>query len=191
MPTVTPAYLRLVAHRYVTDKDLLTRSVAMNHYLPLFDIKTNNRIAMFTAQIAHETGGFRWSHELGSPSYFAKYEPGTRIGKNLGNNTIGDGARYKGRGDLQLTGRFNYTMFHNWLLTKGYSPVVNVVKDPETLLDMPFRLLSALFYWEKHKLNRHCDTVDIKGLTKAINGGYNGLTDRTRLTNRLLGHPLV
>lgn len=66
--------------------------------------------AYMLATAAHETDKtMQPIHEYGGPSYFAKYDAGTRLGRILGNTAKGDGARFAGRGYVQLTGRANYT----------------------------------------------------------------------------------
>lgn len=51
-----------------------------------------------------KTGRFSSFIENGDLSYFDMYEPGTNQGNKLGNNIVGDGARFKGRGTIHLTG---------------------------------------------------------------------------------------
>ena len=64
-------------------------------------INTRLRIAAFLAQIGHESGSLVYSKELGGASYFAKYDGR----KDLGNTEPGDGAKFCGRGLIQVTGR--------------------------------------------------------------------------------------
>lgn len=69
--------------------------------------------AYLLATVKHETAGtFQPIDERGEPGYFKKrYGPTTPVGKNLGNHTLDDAARYHGRGYVQLTGRVNYHRF--------------------------------------------------------------------------------
>jgi putative chitinase len=68
-------------------------------------------------QLAYCLATFKWEtahtlqpiDEIGSDAYFNKrYGPQTKVGKTLGNTQLGDGARFHGRGYVQLTGRNNY-----------------------------------------------------------------------------------
>lgn len=69
-----------------------------------------NKLAYMFATAYHETAyTMQPIIERGNAAYFDKYEPGTKIGKMLGNTQKGDGALLKGRGYVQLTGRANYT----------------------------------------------------------------------------------
>lgn len=130
-------------------------------------INTPLRMAHFFAQIDHESGGFKWLKELGNDAYFQKYE----FRKSLGNTQKGDGARFKGRGFIQITGRHNYTV-----LSKDTK--IDYLNNPQWLEREADAMISALWFWNKNNLSAIADKDDILTLTKRINGGTNGLQDR-------------
>ena len=143
----------------------------INEWCDVFHINTPLRLAHFMAQVCHETNGLRCMRELGNPSYFRKYEEG-RLGKMLGNIMKGDGARYKGRGLMHITGRANYKAYQDSGYCKG-----DIMEHPE-LLEKPLGATkSGAWWWWNHGLNELADKDDV---AKRINGGTNGLTSRKR-----------
>lgn len=138
-------------------------------------INTRLRLAMFFAQIDHESGSFKYLKELGNDAYFSKYEGR----KDLGNTKKGDGLRFKGRGYIQVTGRFNYTQ-----ISKDLN--IDYFDNPEWLEREADAMISALWYWNKRNLNKYADVGDLKGATRVINGGYNGLADRQQKYDKYL-----
>lgn len=146
----------------------------INTYLDVFEINTPLRASHFIAQCTHETNGFKLLREVGKPAYFHKYEQG-KLAKALGNTQKGDGAKFRGRGLLMLTGRANYTAYMNSGFCKG-----DIVSNPE-LLEQPLGATkSGMWYWWKHGLNAVADKDDVVAVTKKINGGTNGLESRKK-----------
>lgn len=144
--------------------------------------------AHFTAQTAHECDRFNTTEEYAS----GKAYEGRR---DLGNTQRGDGVKFKGKGLIQTTGRYNTEAFFDWL-AEHYPALAKAANgDPEKLKEFPYAFLSAIFYWDTHNCARFAMRNDIKGLTKSINGGYNGLTERTTLFVRtslvLLGYNMT
>ena len=81
-----------------------------------FAIETPARIAAFVAQLAHESGQFRFMEEIWGPTPAQqRYEPLSTLAATLGNTETGDGKRFKGRGPIQITGRANYRRFGDLL----------------------------------------------------------------------------
>jgi putative chitinase len=124
------------------------------------------RFAHFFAQLAHESGGFRYMEEIASGQ---AYEGRA----DLGNTQVGDGKRYKGRGPIQLTGRANYREY-------GRRLGIDLESFPDIAAIPSLGILTACTYWTVKGLNALADADDILTITKKINGGTNGLDDRKR-----------
>jgi len=94
-----------------------------------------------------------------------------------GGVTSGDGWKYRGRGFIQLTGKENYQHLSN-------DTKIDFIKNPDLLLEEPNAILAALWFWNKKSINKYADKDDLKGVTKIINGGYNGLHERGLLLTK-------
>ena len=136
-----------------------------------FGINTQQRQAMFLSQIGHESGGMRYTVEIwGNTAAQISYEGR----KNLGNTQVGDGFKYRGRGLIQTTGRYNYEATAKAL-------GIDCVNNPDLLAEPENAARSAAWWWQSHNLNKYADADDCRGCTKVINGGYNGLEQRLAL----------
>ena len=135
-------------------------------------INTPLRRAAFLAQIAHESSELQDWVEQGARRYFNRYEPGTRVARNLGNTRRGDGYRYRGRGPVQLTGRDNYTR-------AGRALGLNLAANPDQVSQPSAGFRTAAWFWSTKGLNGFADRGDFRGLTQRLNGGLNGFSDRT------------
>lgn len=132
-----------------------------------FGITTLARQASFIAQIGHESGQLQYVRELASGDAYEGR-------KDLGNTSPGDGRRYKGRGLIQITGRANYAAC-------GVALSLDLLAQPE-LLEQPVNACrSAAWFWRTHGLNELADAGDQVKVTRRINGGTNGLAERTAL----------
>ena len=163
-----------------------------------FKIDTPVRLAHFLAQCAHESGNFKFMTEnlnysaKGLMGVFKKYFPTEAIAKQYerkpekiankvyasrmgnGDEASGEGAKFKGRGYIQLTGKQNYSAFNK---------VVDedILAQPE-LIATKYPLLSAAWFWDSRKLNALADggatNQVVTSITKKVNGGTHGLEDR-------------
>lgn len=162
-----------------------------------------SQVSHFFGQISHETGGFQiFSENLNYsapgllktfPKYFTADNVQEYAGKpekiankvysnrmSNGNEASGDGYRYRGRGSCQVTGRANYQAFSD------YMKAPSIMSNPNLVLEV-YAFDSALWFFDVNKLWSLCDKVDdasILAVTKKINGGQNGLTDRIEKTKK-------
>lgn len=141
-----------------------------------------NRVAMWCAQIGHESVGLKYMKEIGDAAYFAKYNNRSDLG-----NGPTDGPRYPGRGPIQITGRHNYRELSKWAASKGFVETPTFFEDhPEQLERYEYAFLGAVWYWTvaRPDINSLSDAGDVTTVTRRINGGQNGLGDRLARFNK-------
>jgi putative chitinase len=164
-----------------------------------FNITNNLRLAHFLAQCGHESGNFKAVSENlnysadGLKKIFGKYFPGnlnesyarqpekiasrvyaSRMGN--GDEASKEGFKFRGRGYIQLTGKANYTNFTKFIGE-------DCVSNPD-LVATKYPLASAGFFFDSNKLwsicDRGADDATVTAVTKRVNGGTIGLSDRIK-----------
>ncbi|EFR2684446.1 glycoside hydrolase family 19 protein [Salmonella enterica] len=191
--------MNILEFKAITD---LPKGLLMKWYEPLclamqeFDIYSKTDKAMFIAQTGHESGGFK--HVVESLNYTpialqqtfrtrispqqaellgrtnmhsAKQEAIANIvyGGRLGNNNHGDGWKYRGRGLIQITGLDNYRLC-------GKALNIDLVTSPQLLEESIYASRSAAWFYTMRGCSRYGD--DLVRITRLINGGENGISDR-------------
>lgn len=161
-----PGTMRALFQRFGANTDrAVDLGIAAAVQFKAFGLMDNMlRLAHFMAQLAHESGDFKYMEEIASGQ---AYEGRA----DLGNTQPGDGKRYKGRGPIQLTGRANYRRF-------GHKAGINFERYPEIVANPSIGLHVACLYWDDRKLNALADADNLEAITRKVNGGLNGYEDR-------------
>ncbi|HEJ3656997.1 TPA: glycoside hydrolase family 19 protein [Pseudomonas aeruginosa] len=179
---------------------------ALNRGMTRFGITSPVRVAAFLAQVGHESSQLtrlvenlnysarglaatwpsRYRGADGNPNALALNL--ARHPQAIANNTYasrngngaeasGDGWRYRGRGLLQITGRSNYRA-----AAAGLGQPLEA--EPELLEQPEWAALSAAWWWSTHGLNELADRGEFAAITRRINGGLNGQSERLELWER-------
>jgi len=177
------------------NKDIKNWCDTFNNHIESYEINTPARIAAFLAQCAHESSDYTvltenlfyrtetllnlWpkyfpTHMIAEeyamhPEKIANKVYANRMGN--GNELSGDGWKYRGRGLIGITGKSQY---------QNFAEVLKVSID-DCLIYMNSKdgaVESACWFWKTKNINTFADKKDIIGMTKAINGGLNGLANR-------------
>jgi len=165
------------------------------------------RVAHFMAQVLHESGAFTTTFEnlnysaerlpLIWPSRFrpkgnmdpvqCAHNPeklaNTVYGGRMGNEGPNDGFTYRGRGLLQLTGRDSYRAA-TVMVRKDDPGAPDFIADPDAVISAQWALVIAAAEWGAKRCNALADKDDIRGITRAINGGEVGLAERIEWAKR-------
>lgn len=151
---------------YINAVDAVKIAHIINERASTYGISTKFRMCAFVATIIHESGCFRYTQEIASGEAYEGR-------KDLGNINEGDGVKYKGRGFIQITGRANYEKVQEALK-------VPCVEHPELLASYPLCLVASMWWWFAHGCNQLADKDNIELVTRRVNGGYRGLTERKK-----------
>jgi putative chitinase len=176
----------------------------INTICPKYDIDTPIRLQAFIAQVAHESGNFSIKTEnmnyttaqrivdiwpsrfnltgkdklnandyIKNPKKLANQVYAGRMGN--GAPETGDGYRYRGGGFMQLTGKEAYQQYADYI-NKSVEETADLVRGTDE-----YALDSACWeYVINKKLNNLADERDFVAITKKINGGTIGLTERLK-----------
>lgn len=157
--------------------------------LESFKITTPVQQAAFLANCANETGGFTIFEEnlnysadrlvMDFPKYFPTEDMAIQYGRNpkaIGNRVYadrmgngpessGDGYNYRGRGDMQLTGRAAYQSL-------SVDTGIDFVNNPDSLIKPEHSAASAAWFWAKSGAGRYADAGDFDGVCDVVNRGH-------------------
>lgn len=175
---------------------------ALNDAMARFKIEGRIRAAAFLAQVGHESGQLRtlvenlnysaeglirtWPKRFNlatancvarKPEQIANIVYASRLGN--GPAVTGDGWRYRGRGLIQVTGWVNYQAC-------GSALGLDLLTKPELLEQPVYAALSAAWFWSSNGLNELADSGQFEAITRCINGGLTGQSDRLKWWTRAL-----
>lgn len=186
--------IKLIQRVVGANQDGVLGNETLTKFQCKFNVPSKAMVAHFFGNLDHESGGFTIVEESGMYSaqrlvqIFGKYFPTLAIsqqfaykpeaifnktyGGRMGNNSPGDGWKYRGRGFMQTTGKYSYDRL-------GKNLGVDLIKNPD-LVATKYPLESALFYFTDNKLWGLVSDISeesIRLIRKRVNGGYNGLDD--------------
>ena len=190
----------------ITTQELADKWVdVLNETCQEFAIDSPYRIAGFLSNVAHESAGFKfvsenlnysaaslmrvWSTRFPTveiaqryamqPEKIANRAYADRMGN--GDESSGDGWKYRGRGLIQLTGKNNYV---------AYSLACDneALQKPDIVAEPKYAAESAGWFWSVNRLNQLADNQDVVGMAKRINGGINGLDDRQMKYSQIMSY---
>lgn len=153
------------------------------------ELADNPMLLMAIATVYVETGRFTPIDE-----YLSKYNT-TAAGhpfdkyddrSDLGNRGYPDGARYKGRGFIQLTGRANYRNIGQLI---GVGEQLENYPESANDPDIAAKILAAFLKRQESSIRSALEAGDLKKARRLVNGGSHGLPEFSRCYR--LGESLV
>lgn len=174
--TITAQQLAIIAGKPINE-NMVSIEVGLDAYGERFGLTALHRLAHYVAQLAHESGAFRYDREVWGPTPAqARYDTRTDLGNTPEKD--GDGERNSGRGPLQITGGANLREFTAWVRKHVDPNAPDFFANPDLINTDPWEGVGPIWYWSTRRLNAYADANDIEMITRRINGGLNGFADR-------------
>lgn len=138
---------------------------ALPRLAPAEKMDTVLRLGHFIAQCGWECDQFATYEEYASGQ-------GYEGRKDLGNTQPGDGKRYKGRGPIQLTGRYNYVRAAPFVRSILGNYKLDIVAEPTLLVtNKAVGVATSIWYWTVNNLNTYADKDDAAAVSRGVNRG--------------------
>ena len=112
-----------------------------------------------------------------NPEAIANVVYANRMGN--GPAETGDGWRYRGRGFIPLTGKYNYKRYGEYL-------GLDLVNNPELAEQEDIAAEIAAEFWWRSDLNEAADVLDLIAIRKRVNGGLIGFNEFKGLVFKML-----
>lgn len=159
----------------------------LNESMEIFDINNLARQSAFLANLAHESGEFRYMEEIASgAAYDGRADLGNtrpeaiEVAREHGSTP---GRWFKGHGPLQITGYDNHKACGEFF-------DLDLLNEPRLLCEPHWGCMSAGWFWTVYKsyanMNELADSGKFERIVRVINGGINGLDDRRRHADRIM-----
>lgn len=149
---------------------------ALNAAMDTYQIDTPLRQAHFLAQVGHESGRLQYVREIASGrAYDGRIDLGNMRPEALSiakSHNSTPGQWWRGHGLIQITGFDNHKAC-------GEALGLDLLNAPEKLEQIQHAANAAGWYWTDFKnLNPLADADLLEKITKKVNGGRNGISDR-------------
>lgn len=135
-----------------------------------------SQVAVLATVVTEVGPGLRPIDEHGGPTYYTQMYEGRG---DLGNTRPGDGARYHGRGYIQLTGRANYRVY-------GQRLGVPLENRPDLALRTDVSARVLVDYFKQRGIDDDARRGQWRDVRLKVNGGLNGWTAFRRVVTALL-----
>jgi putative chitinase len=183
-PTFVPLTASLLQAIGASEDDAKRFATPLTQTMGQYDIKGPREQGHFLGQVFTESGRLRYTEEIWGPTQAQeRYDVRPDLGNTIERD--GDGEKYRGRGLIQVTGKYNYERFEKHL-ERHHSLRYSLLDRPGRVAEEPLNCICAGWFWASHNLSpiaaKGTRLHHVRRVTEVVNGGHNHLRKRVRFT---------